>query len=235
MSEQDGREPVKGDNQNTTPPMTPARAMTRLRKELLRAPKKRVRQADYDWATLAVEWSHSSKSDFPNLASWCKTKGIHPGSLQKRGGRTLWYELRDSVHARAIEKIIERAPDKVAKQYESGLEFVDLLKTVGKKYAKRLLMDPEKPIKPGKDATAEQKKEYEDAFKEYKRQLRQVPADAIKTLAEAADALNDTTQRLFGDTNAKNKGGPTVNLYQEFLGSIQDRDKQFGVVDEPGE
>lgn len=231
MAEDGG--PKKHDNQYTSPPLTPQEAARRVRTQLLRQPKEKCRQPKHDWERFILEWGESDKARYPTIDSFAKSKGFHPGALQRRGGRTLWYQFRDAIHRAAFQKALDKAPARVARQYESGLEVVDLLKGVAKKYARRLMMDPERPEPLKEGATAEERKAHDEAMKEYKRQLRQVPADAIKTLSEAAEVLNDTTQRLFGDTNAKREGGATIN-FQQIIGELGQRDASHGVVDADG-
>lgn len=221
----------KHKNQYTTPPLTPEEAAKRVRQIVRRG--RRVRQPGVDWAKILTEWVHTDKSEFPTIESFCKVKGFHPQTLQRRGGRQLWYDARNAVHDKAIAKALEKAPDALSVKYEDELNVKSKLVRVVDKFADRLLKDPDKPEHPGETATPEQIRAYEIELDLYRKEMTLVRSEAIKTLAEAVDKLVEVNERIHGNARPGLGGAGThVNVYPMLVQAVQQRDKQFGVIDE---
>lgn len=144
----------------------------------------------HDWKALFAEWLIC---DDKTLAAFCKRKGLHKGSIQKRGGRMFWHEAREAVRTKALRTAMDKAPEALVKKYEKQLRIVGKLEDVIERDADHLLTsslsDPRRHDKLGK------------------------LADAVKTLA-------DTNLRLQGDDVQKHEVR-SVNIHAEIVDAIE--------------
>lgn len=160
---------------------------------------------DRDWLGIFTEWIHSEPSDYRTAASFVTSKGIHGGSLQKRGGRAFWNLARDSVRANAAMDTIRKAPDVLARRIERGLEVTTELHETASRMLKR--------IKARLDADPTNEKSLE--------------AGALQQLSEAITALNENLRLFAGGQPQGVQTG--VNLYQVIVQGLADRDREHGV------
>lgn len=215
-------------NQYTSPPLTEDELIGRCR-DLVAHGDGKGGGNDHDWLGLFTEWLHSEPSEHKNVGAFLVSKGIHKGTIQKRGGRTMWNHSRDIVRAQALIKSIENAPDKWAAKLDKEMEVSLIGISAVEKYFKRAMQDPEPPVKPGEGATPDQIRVYGEELKEYKRQMRLIPSDALKTLSDAFTNLATELSKL--REAAKPGIHVGVNMFPILSQAIKDRDAQFRVVD----
>lgn len=204
----------KHDNQYTAPPLTEEEAIAKFRAMAAYGDGKgHAGQGSVDWLGLFTEFIHSEPSAFANVGKFLKARKVHPGSIQKRGGRTFWNQARDAVRAKALQAAIVAAPEVVKERYRTILEATDNLAKLVKRNSERML----EAGKPGEDGVVPPPNPFE--------------ASAIKTLAESSRILAEAVQKMFGEEKAPAQGGTVFNIHNAIVQSISERDKRLGVVD----
>lgn len=165
-----------------------------------------------------VAWLRSDPEKYANVGVWAKDNGIHPGSIQKWGGRMLWNKLREDVRSEAMHRAIVDSPDVIAKdiaeQYQAKSRLTRLVTRLADRLEEDLDSEPEPSGDPKKDAME-------------KRNVSSFNTNMIQRLAEAIDKLADASCKMKG--TAAQPGQPQVNTFQIVLNQLQQRDREHDV------
>ena len=218
--------PKKTDNQYTMPPMTKEQAMKKFLEVLKTDHPNKGPGPTHNWPMIFGEWLIFEGQ----INKFCALKSIHPGTIQTKGGRTIWLALRDAVRKKGLELMLEKMPNMLEKKFEKQFKVITKLEDVIEKSADRLLIEPEPPIEPGNIATDEQRKQYKLDLAEYKRAKSEHHAEALKTLAEAVEKLVDSNLKLRNDGVQKIEA-KSLNLHGTMMEAMKARDQQYGIKD----
>lgn len=220
----------KHDNQYTMPPLTHDQAVARFRELLsVGSARKRYRRSDaHDWLGLFAEWVRTDVGQYPNVSHFLKAKGIHPNSLERKGGRQFWNNCRDSVRVKAMIKSVNAAPAEMAKKFDKQLRIVANLEDAIIESTRKMQQPPDEPEPPGPAATASDLAQYKAELKAYRRELRAHNADAVKTLTEAMHKLAETNL-MFQNEGVMKARVETVNIHAVLVDSMRQRDQKYGV------
>lgn len=179
-----------------------------------------------DWMALFLEWIKTDVTQYPNIRQFVRSKGVHPGSLQKRGGRMFWNQARESVRIEAMAKAMAKAPDAVAKRLENLGRVQDKLERAIEKVADRVLLELEEH----EEATGDVK-----ADRQERREKSAFNARLLETLKDVQGGLTDIRLKLAGDTRAIAQPAQGVNLLSIVFNELNIRDKKHGVIDAEAE
>lgn len=200
----------KNQNQYTMPPLTQAEVVDRF-KQVCALGRFNKKKDDHDWLALFVEWIRTEPSQFANVGLFLKAKGVHPGSIQGRGGRTLWNQSRQSVRQTALGHAIEKTPELLERRFERELQVNMKAITVAEKMLKNLEELTDSPDAGIRHLTSKQD---------------------LKALAESLAILAKINLELSNNGVQKHQI-ESVNLHATIVQSIKERDARMG-VQEPG-
>ena len=186
------------------PAMTKEEAMKRFLEVLKTDQPNKGPGPEHNWPGVFKDWlSYNGQ-----IKKFCLSKDIHPGTLQRRGGRTLWIQLREAVRKEGLAHAIEKMPEVWSKKYELQARAV----CEGTELVRKMFQNLDNIIQTGK------KKDKE--FIENK----------LKTVAEALSLLNDTNIQLNNDGVQKIEA-KSLNLHGTMMEAMKTRDQQYGIKD----
>ncbi len=178
-------------------------------------------QDGHDWPALFLEWIMSEPKDFPTISIFGKSKGIHPISWDKRGGRTFWNKARQAARMEGISKMLQKAPDKIAARMENLVRVQDKLERAIEKLADRVLRELDEEEVATDDPKAD---------KEARRSKTSFNARIMDSLKDIQNGLADVNAKIGGNPQA-GAGQVQINLYDTIVESLRERDAKNGVID----
>lgn len=201
----------KHDNQYTAPPLTEAEVKAKAAK-IFRIHAKGPN--GWDRMALFAEWIRTDPEKFKNTNQWVASiqdryPGLHPQSIQDWGGKLFWRQARQSVRAKALEKVIAKTPDLIEKKYEKQLRIVSKLEDALEHRIDSIRKDQQNEANPGST-------------------VNPFELSAIETLIEGVEKLAKTNVLLSNDGIEKHDIR-TVNLHASLVEAIKQRDSNLGV------
>ena len=199
----------KGDNQYTAL-MTKEEALAKARQ--LFAPRLKG-PGTRDWMAMWLDWCFTEPCKYEHTNAWVndpetqgKYPGLHEQSIQEHGGKLFWKLCREAFRFNALAKVVERAPELLAKRLEEDLEAISQIR----KTALRLNTELNKLL----DGDDEKKKLSLE--------------NRLATLGETLALLAKTNQDL-ANNGVQKHSIESFNLHADVVQALKDRDIRYGV------